>query len=338
VTLPCVRAATLDGYVELGRSCGFDPSRLMSGVGLDVADLAVPDKWISAGSVARLLELSAAEAGRDDFGLRMAEYRRLATLGPLSVVLREEPDLRRALRLLVRYEHSYNEALRLRLTEANGLATITLWFEFAEPAPTRQALDLAVATLLGIIRAVVRETWEPLTISFSHGPPARTDTLLRLLGPRVQFDQQFTGLVFYASELDAKNTMADPLLQPYSRQFLRSLPSRRAAGPTDEVRRRIELLLPLGRCSVDHVARSLGITRRTLHRHLTAQGTTFSDLVDTTRAGLSERYLANDRYSMTDISQLLGFAAPSAFSRWFRQRFEISPTDWRARARRSRVG
>src|SRR4051794_22273150 len=204
VMLPCVRCATLDGYAELARSFGLDPGRLMTQVGLEATDLALPDKWIPAAAVARLLDLSAREAGRDDFGLCMAAFRRLSTLGPLSVVLREEPDLRRALRLLVRYEHSYNEALHLRLSEANGLATLTLWFEFAEPAPTRQALDLAVATVLGIIRAVVRDTWEPLAISFSHGPPARTDTLLRLLGPRVQFEQQFTGLVFYASELDAK--------------------------------------------------------------------------------------------------------------------------------------
>ena len=51
--------------------------------------------------------------------------------------------------LLCRYEHSYNEALRLRLDEAGDLATMRLWFEFGEPAPTRQALELATAALLG---------------------------------------------------------------------------------------------------------------------------------------------------------------------------------------------
>ena len=46
-----------------------------------------------ASAVSRVLERSADESGVDDFGLRMAGLRRLATLGPLSVVLREEPDL-----------------------------------------------------------------------------------------------------------------------------------------------------------------------------------------------------------------------------------------------------
>ena len=59
----------------------------------------------------------------------------------------------------------------------------------------------------------------------------------------------------------------------------------------------------------------------------------FSSIVHSTRAGLAERYLANDGYTMTDVSQLLGFTAPSAFSRWFHQHFGVSPSEWRAVSR-----
>jgi hypothetical protein len=69
---PCVRSATLDGYVELARSLGLDPVRLMTSVGLDVADLAAPEKWIPAGDVATLLQLSADRSGHEDFGLLLA--------------------------------------------------------------------------------------------------------------------------------------------------------------------------------------------------------------------------------------------------------------------------
>ena len=50
------------------------------------------------------------------------------------------------------------------------------------------------------------------------------------------------------------------------------------------------------------------------------------------RTALAERYLTNDRLSLTDIAYQLGFAAPSAFSRWFRNRFGISATQWRRAA------
>jgi AraC-like DNA-binding protein len=334
---PCVRSASLDGYVQLARSLGLDPVALTTGVGLDVADLATPEKWIPAADVARLLQLSAERSGREDFGLLLAGHRRLATLGPLSVVLRQEPDLRSALQLLNGYERSYNEALHLRLDEANDLATIRLWLEFAEPVPVRQPLELATAALHGIIRELLGTDWEPLSVCFSHRAPADLDRHHATFGPRLQFDHPFTGLVFYAEQLDAPNAMSDPLLRPYTQQFLQSMPSPRGATVTERVRELAEMLLPLGRCSTLQVARSLGVTQRTLHRHLTEQGESFSGIVNARRAALAERYLASERYTVTDVSQLLGFTAPSAFSRWFRARFGVTPSQWQDTARRPSV-
>jgi AraC-like DNA-binding protein len=37
-------------------------------------------------------------------------------------------------------------------------------------------------------------------------------------------------------------------------------------------------------------------------------------------------------HALTDISYQLGFAAPSAFSHWFRDRFGGSRTEWRREA------
>ena len=95
---------------------------------------------------------------------------------------------------------------------------------------------------------------------------------------------------------------------------------------------------------MDQVARTLDMDRRTLHRHLAREGESFGSILHATREGLAERHLANDRYSMTDVAHLLGFAAPSAFSRWFHQQFGVSPSEWRKvslateAARRMRCG
>jgi AraC-like DNA-binding protein len=330
---PGVRTATLDGYLGLARSVGLDPARILTYAGIAVADLAVPDKWVPASAVSRVLERSANESGLEDFGLRLAGLRRLATLGPLSVVLSQEPDLRSALRLLVRYEHSYNEALRMRLDEDGDLATMRLWFEFGEPAPTRQATELATAALLGIVRELLGRQWEPLSICFSHRAPASLDAHRAAFGPRLQFGHEFSGLVFYATDLDAANTASDPLLRPYADQLRQALGAPPAATVTGQVTQLVEMLLPVGRCSTHQVARSLGVTQRTLHRQLAAEGQSFSAIVHTTREALAERYLSAERYSLTDVSELLGFTSPSAFSRWFRRRFGVSPTEWRATSR-----
>src|SRR3954453_2541281 len=231
---PGVRTATLDGYLGLARSGRLDPARILANAGIAVADLAVPDKWVPAAAVSRVLERSATEAGLEDFGLRLAGLRRLATLGPLSVVLSQEPDLRSALTLLCRYEHSYNEALRMRLDEDGDLATMRLWFEFGEPAPTRQATELATAALVGIGRELLGRQWEPLSICFTPRPPASLDAHVAAFGPRLRFGHEFSGLVFYATELRAANMASDPLLRPYAQQLLRALPAPPAATVTGQ--------------------------------------------------------------------------------------------------------
>lgn len=321
---PSLRYASLSGYVSLAQSLGLDPGALMTQVGLDPASLAVPDQWVSAAAVCRLLEVSAREGDCDDFGLRLAEFRQLSTLGPLSLAMGQEPSLRDALSLLMRYEHTYNESLRIRLSEEGGLATIRLWFEFGQPVATEQAENLAMGALHGIIRELIGKPWQPLSVCFSHQSPRDASTYERVLGGRIHFNHDFTGLVMYSRDLDARREAP----QSSDQEMVQAL-----AGSTRRVGARVkdmvEVLLPTGRCSIIEVSRTLQVDRRTLHRHLDAEGTTFTAIVDATRAGLAERYLASSRYPMTEIAQLLGFAAPSGFTRWFRQHFGESPTQWR---------
>jgi AraC-like DNA-binding protein len=302
----------------------------MRSVGLDAAGLAVQDRWIPAAAVARLLEISAVASGREDFGLRLAEFRRLANLGPLALVIREEPDVRSVLEMLIRYERMYNQAISIRLSEANGLATIRVDLELGEPTGTRQATELTVGVLYGIHRQLHGTRWQPLSVCFSHPAPADISTHLRIFGPVTQFQRELAGIVLRASDLAAPNQMADPLLRPYAHQFLDTISPPAEVTMVARVRELIEALLPTGRCSIVQVARSLGVDRRTVQRRLAGSGETFSSLLNAVRAELAERLLPNPRRSLTEIAEELGFSQPSAFSRWFRGQFGCSPKQWRS--------
>jgi AraC-like DNA-binding protein len=330
---PMVRYASLNRYIELSQNLGIDPVRLMRKVGLDPSGFALPDTRVPAVAVARLLADSAEASGCDDFGVRLAELRQFSNLGPLSLVMREEPDVRSAIELLIRYEHAYNDALRLRMWERNELATIEVRLDFDEEdrdVPVRQSLELAQGALCGILREFLGPEWLPVSVCFSHGAPRDRSVHQRLFGVTPLFDQPLTGLVLYSSDLAAGNRMSDPSLRAYAQQFLRSLGAPKDATIVERVSEMITLFLPAGRCSQAQIARELHIDRRTLHRHLEARGETFTTLLDGTRAELAEQYLSGSRYSLTEISQLLGFSASSGFSRWFRNKYGCSASEWRA--------
>ncbi len=181
---PLARYAALTGYVEVSRMLGIDPVQLLRTVGLDPSSLDLQDRWIPAASVARLLELSSAAAGRPDFALKLAEHRRLSTLGPLSVSIREEPDARSALRMLIRYQHMYNEALHIRMSERDGLSAIQVSIEPGEPVPVRQSVELAVTVVHQLLRNLLGERWHPVSVCFEHGRPADDSTHRRMFGTR----------------------------------------------------------------------------------------------------------------------------------------------------------
>ncbi|MGY1807919.1 AraC family transcriptional regulator [Blastococcus sp. SYSU D00669] len=329
---PRIQRAALTGYAGLAASVGLDPAELLAGAGLAPADLEAGD-WLPAVPAARLLETSARRSGCEDFGLRLAGLRRLGTLGPIAVALRDEPDLRGALSLLLSYERVYEQAVHLRLREDGGTGNLDVWLELGEPTPHGQLLDLVLGAVVGIVRALRGTAWTPSAASLTRPEPADPAPWRRFFGAPVTFSAPCSGLVLPAAELAAPLLTADPSLRPYTRQFLRAVAAPPTATTAARAAEAAEVLLPQGRCDASRVGRALGLGPRALQHHLAEEGTSFSSIVHETRKRLAERYVAAERYSLTEVSQLLGFGAPSAFTRWFHRQFGVSPSDWRRAAR-----
>ena len=80
-----------------------------------------PDLKVPAHLVGQLLDLAATQAHEPAFGLRLAASRRLSNLGPLALLVRDAPTLRRALETLMHYIHVHNEAMAVQVDEHGGL-------------------------------------------------------------------------------------------------------------------------------------------------------------------------------------------------------------------------
>jgi AraC-like DNA-binding protein len=108
----------------------------------------------------------------------------------------------------------------------------------------------------------------------------------------------------------------------------------RTDGSLPQLRQYVVLLLR-GLCRVEAVALHLGVDRRTVHRQKATQGTRFSDILESVRKELAVRYVERTDQALLEVAGLLGFASPSAFSRWYRASFGSSAASRRALAIRS---
>jgi len=323
-----VRSQVLTGYATLARAFGLAPELMARGVGLDLSALADLDARIPAKAFAELLERSAEAVNIEDFGLRLAESRGLGILGPVGIVMREEADLRSALQSLARYLPIHNEALGLELDEDGRMAILRLEVRLLGLAEARHFTELSLGAFFRIMSRFVGAHWKPSRVCFEHAAPADPSAHRRFFGCRVEFQHEFNGIVFSAKDLDTPISMSDAMLARYAHRYLDAIAQHRDALPRDKVRELVRLWLPSGSCSASKVARGLGVDRRSMHRYLSQAGESFSVVVSEVRAEMACRMLTGRR-PLSEVAELVGFSGPAAFSRWFKQTFDCSPSEWR---------
>jgi AraC-like DNA-binding protein len=323
-----VRSASLTDYLEVARSLGLEPSRMLASVGLSRRCLQNPDFKVPEDAVRELLEVSAAAAGIDDFGLRLAEKRTLANLGPLGLLVRDQPTVRQGIEAWIQNRNVHTDSVSLRVEERAGKAVISLVLFVETPAPTRQVVEMTVAVLYRTMRQLLGDGWRP-RVCFAHNGPRNHEIHQRVFGGSAEFNREFNGIVCRSSDLDAPLAAADPAMARYAQQYVDSITHTNATF-SSKVRELVNLMLSSGDCRMERIAEHLGVDRKTVHRRLVEEETSFSAIVDAVRTELVNRYVENRERPLGVVAEMLGFSELSAFSRWFKKRFGRSVSAWRS--------
>ena len=325
-----VRAAAITGMTALCRSYGVDAGRVLRAAGLPADIEAQPDRRVPVTAVNEALERAAVACGRDDFGLRLSELRGFSNLGPIGLIARDEPSVGSALAAIEAYLPLHNDALAV--TREHFGDVVVLRSVILVPGPKVQARDIAVAMQHRILKQLAGPAWEAEEVCLTRSPPADISRFRRVLGPHIRFNAEFDGIIVRSDLLERPNPMAEEGLRSYASRLLRIGDPGQPEAMADRVRRVLSLLLSSGRCTAEHVAAQLGVSRRTLTRALEVEGTRFLALLDEARIDVARRQLEAKARSLAEIADLLGFSSASAFSTWFRHHHGITPRDWRNRA------
>ncbi len=112
----------------------------------------------------------------------------------------------------------------------------------------------------------------------------------RVFGRIVEFGHDFNGIVCARKDLEGPNPNADPLMARCAQGLSEQNLGAKRTDMTTQVRELVVMLLGTGTCTIDVAAQHLGVTRRTIHRHLAQEERTFSDIVDGVRRELAARY------------------------------------------------
>jgi len=322
-------APALDLMIKVAKSYDLDAEALMREFRIDPALVNDSNARLSLKRVEAFYKKVAELIPDQNFGLKAGKYWHPSQMGALGYAWMTSGTLRDAFKRLVRFGKVVNEASRMELRESSK--KVSLVFDFSgKVAESAFRSDAPMAILLAMARSNAGEGFHPQSVTFAHPEPKDTGPFYSLFQCPITFGAKTNSFTISTAEADKPRSCSNAQLALLHDQLLIEYAA--TLGDDDIVERTkaaIIAKLASGNISDEAVAETFPLTERTLQRRLREYGTTFKTLMSEVRMDLADRYILDNRLSLSEISFMLGFSEMSSFSRAFKRWTGQSPSDYR---------
>jgi len=325
------------GLIGAAAHEGVPAAPLFSVVGLDPAALPDPEHHIRAGLYIELWARVIAELGDPTFAARTGIAFELGALEGFGFLAMSCSTLGQAYERTRAYRALYNVGAAWELEPAGqGVQRMRWepWLVEGAPESGRRAMnEYQVAEMLASARTLVAEPrLVPLRICFRHAPGADPTRLAAVFGLEPEHHAEFDGFEVRDELLARPLAFSNAAMRAYfERQCSEALAKFETdAMLTGKVRQQLARGMDGRVPSMAEVSRAVGLSARSLHRALEAEGTKWSTIVDDVRSEFARRYLARRGLAIAEVSYLVGFSDTSAFFKAFKRWTGKSPGEYRA--------
>lgn len=321
------RVGALCELPDLLSRFGLEATSLLAKAGLPPSALDDPDNTIPYAAAARLLVSSAHAADCAHLGLLAGQVWTLEYMGLVGQLMRHSRTFGEALRTLAVYQRLNSEGGTAYLSKTGE--AVVLGYAVYQPnvSGIEYVHDTVMASGWNLIHELIGPHAKLLKVVLARPRPADPQPYRDYFGARVQFDSDHTGLYLSQRLLKQPVPGADPQLR---RQLEAQVQAATATDLLVRLHRALRLLLLTGEGSGDFVAQQLSMHRRTLHRRLQAQGTTFQQVLDAVRWEISRQLLRHTVLPLGKVAAATGYADTSTFVRAFHRWSGTTPAKWRA--------
>jgi len=316
------------------RDLGVAPGDVLRRAGLPEDLLARPAARLEAGDFHRFWHGLEAELGDPLFPLRLCRSIRSETFSPPLFAALCSPNFLVAAQRIARYK-ALVAPMRLSVQDQGPCVTLRLAWLDAVPRPPASLVVTELLFFVALARLGTREDIRPCGVRTPE-PPGEAQAYEDFLGVRVGRGSAHE-ILFHREDVLRPFLTSNESLWAAFEPELRTRLAELQASVTVGQRVRAALLeaLPGGLVAMDAVARKLAMSRRTLQRHLEAEGLTYTRLLQETRQSLARHYLEKTALPAAEIAFLIGFSEPNSFYRAVRDWTGQSPERLRQQARSS---
>lgn len=316
--------------------CGVAGDAALADTGLSLDQIRDPDVLTSVQQLLTVGRNAVRLCPDPLLGLFAGQRMHVSSYGLYGYAMLCANTMRQGFEMALRYQDLGTPVMPMNLLEEGSVAiwqlprhedVAVLGLSAAEYACF---LDMQFAITLTLVKDVMGPWCVPTEVLYALPQPPHAEEMARMLECPVRFGQDVNQLHYPRAWLERAPHMANPITAAQMSETCERLMTQISwqAGLTRRVYE--ELTRTPGRfASIEAVAASLCMTSRTLRRRLSAEGTSFSDLLARVRHALALDYLRSTQLSVEDIAAALGFSDASSFRHAFKRWSGKSPLEWR---------
>ncbi len=316
---------------EIMEEYGVDPEPVFRRVNLDPDLLFEPGARYPLDGVAALWEEMEQLIEDPCFGLKTADHWHPSHFGTIGYAMMASSTVRDGLERLMRYHRVVSDARFGELREDGERGTLEVKLNWSEEQPWTPAReDAALTFILSSCRLNCNKPLYSRRIEMTHNQHECLERYENFFSCRVDLKRPAPLISFSLSDVDRPLRSGDEYLAQLHDNIMEDYISRLSeVRLIRSVQKVLAAQLPAGPVTVDAVARELGMSTRKLQRDLKLEGTTYQELLNSTRKDLAQRYVKDSHNDLTEVAFILGFADLSTFSRSFKRWTGVSPSRYR---------
>jgi AraC-like DNA-binding protein len=321
------------------REAGLDVDAVLRRANLPRSRFSVPKPQGTTAEFFALWHAVEEQSGADaSLGLRIGVHALPDETNVVSLAAMHSDTLGEGLRKLARYKRLVCPE-RISIDVERGEARLRFEWLLAVGAPPALLTDIIFAGITNLAQRGTMSPVRPRRLEFirRRGNEAM---LRRHFRCELRFDAPHDVLVFdeaaLALPMAHRNAqLLAVLVSGLERAMAQDDYARTLA---DDVRVALGNMMSGDRPAIAKIAKSLGMSARTMQRRLGELGTTYQDVLDDVRRQSARRLLAETDLGTGEIAFLLGFEEVNSLMRAFHAWEGITPASWRARANAERSG
>lgn len=324
--IPVTRSGVVDHSAKFFESLGAPVERLLQQAAIPARILEVPGAVVPLQNAYRFVELACQSLHSEYLGLYFGQASSLDDFGSYGTNLKRSYTIGEYLTNGIGSYSTLTTGERFWLTDHGSDIRLNIESPGACGAGMLQFHLSTIALTIASFRQFTETQWSPGEIGLAYKSRERLPSTDLFQESRV-----LTGLKH--SYISIPKEMLSLRLPDTGAGKAYGEPEPAPALPEDVVAlvlNQIEALSAAGhKCKIEDIAESLAVKTRTLQRAIASPGYTYSQLLSESRLRRAVQWLDHTDKPITEIALELGYTDVSNFSRAFRRRIGLSPSDFR---------